>query len=128
VSKSELSHAGASVPMDEFIGDPHRHRADRRPRLPDVSSTPGASCTGRTIHSRLPAGRVDDLLSRVRASSSETFEVPFPWEASRSVFAADLAGLLGMTLIMGGTQGIVGNAILRGRIVGYFPRRRLLVL
>ena len=39
-----------------------------------------------------------------------------------------LPGLLGMTLMMAGAQGIIGNQILTNRVVGYFPRRRLLVL
>lgn len=33
-----------------------------------------------------------------------------------------------MTLMMAGAQGIIGNQILTNRVVGYFPRRRLLVL
>jgi hypothetical protein len=39
-----------------------------------------------------------------------------------------LPGLLGMTLMMASTEGIVGNAILSNRSVGYFPRRRVMVL
>ena len=39
-----------------------------------------------------------------------------------------LPGLLGMRLLVAGTQGTVGNAILKNRTVGYFPRRRVMVL
>jgi hypothetical protein len=39
-----------------------------------------------------------------------------------------LPELLGMTLAMGGTQGILGNQLLLDRLVGYFPRRNLLCL
>ena len=39
-----------------------------------------------------------------------------------------LPGLLGMTLTMAGTEGIIGNEIVLDRVVGYFPRRQQLVL
>jgi hypothetical protein len=39
-----------------------------------------------------------------------------------------LPGLLGMSLMMADTQGILGNAILYGRTAGYFPRRGILSL
>ena len=34
-----------------------------------------------------------------------------------------LPGLLGMTLMMAETSGIIGNSVLHKRSVGYFPRR-----
>jgi hypothetical protein len=39
-----------------------------------------------------------------------------------------LPGILGMTLMMAGTEGIIGNEILHDRVAGYFPRRQMLVL
>ncbi len=39
-----------------------------------------------------------------------------------------LPGILGATLRAVGAAGIVGNALLAQRVVGYFPRRHLLVL
>lgn len=39
-----------------------------------------------------------------------------------------LPGLLGMTLTMAGTEGIIGNEIVLDRVVGYFPRRHQLVI
>lgn len=39
-----------------------------------------------------------------------------------------LPGLLGATLMLAGTTGIVGNPIVTNRVVGYFPRRKLLCL
>jgi len=39
-----------------------------------------------------------------------------------------LPGLLGMTLTMARTEGIIGNDILLDRVVGYFPKRHQLVL
>ena len=39
-----------------------------------------------------------------------------------------LPGILGMTLGIAGVEGIIGNKILMERTLGYFPRRRLMVL
>jgi hypothetical protein len=39
-----------------------------------------------------------------------------------------LPGLLGMSLMMADVQGILGNAILERKTVGYFPRRNMLSL
>jgi hypothetical protein len=38
-----------------------------------------------------------------------------------------LPDLLGMTLMMADTEGIIGNQIIQERVVGYFPRRKALV-
>jgi hypothetical protein len=39
-----------------------------------------------------------------------------------------LPSLLGMTLLFAGTNGIIGNEILENRRVGFFPRRRALII
>jgi hypothetical protein len=39
-----------------------------------------------------------------------------------------LPDFVGMTLLMAGAGGIVGNEVVKNRRVGYFPRRHLLVL
>jgi hypothetical protein len=49
-------------------------------------------------------------------------------EVNYTLRCGTLPALLGMTLMMAGTAGIVGNAVLTGRTVGYFPRRCVLVL
>ena len=38
-----------------------------------------------------------------------------------------LPGLLGMSLVIGGASGILGNIVLQDRVVGYFPRRKKLL-
>lgn len=39
-----------------------------------------------------------------------------------------LPELLGMSLMLAGVEGIVGNEIMTNRVVGYFARRNQLVL
>lgn len=131
VSKSELSHAGASVPTDEFMGIPivTARIAGRDYRMFFDTGAQVSYWQDDSLGGFPPAGRVDDFYPGFGAFSSETYEVPISLGGlSFGLRCGTLPGLLGMTLIMGGTQGIVGNAILRGRVVGYFPRRRLLVL
>lgn len=84
----------------------------------------------------------DDLLTEFPAAGSVTdfypgigqFETDTHWvtmSLSGVVFTlrcGTLPSLLGMTLKMTGTQGIIGNALLANRTVGYFPRRRVMVL
>lgn len=75
------------------------------------------------------AGQVTDFYPGVGQFQTETHTVDVRVGASSlSVRCGSLPGLPGMTLMMAGTQGILGNQILHGRKVGYFPRRKLLIL
>ena len=74
-------------------------------------------------------GIVKDFYPGVGQFSTDTFRTPI--RLGRSVYelrCGCLPGLLGMTLMLAGTGGIIGNEILRGRLAGYLPRRRRLVL
>lgn len=76
-----------------------------------------------------PAGVVSDFYPGVGQFETDTFMVPFVLgEEAFSLRCGQLPDLLGMTLQMARVQGIVGNAILRDRMVGYFPRRRMMAL
>jgi hypothetical protein len=76
-----------------------------------------------------PAGRVTDFYPGVGQFQTDTNDVPVSLAGvAFTLRCGVLPGLLGMTLMMAGTKGIVGNAILRDRIVGYFPRRRTMIL
>ncbi len=48
--------------------------------------------------------------------------------ASHDLRCGTLPELVGMTLLLAGTDGIVGNEVMRGRRTGYSPRRGLLAL
>ena len=130
-STDELHFDGEVVPLDAFMG------------IPIISTLIGTASyrmffdTGAQISylqdkslSIYPsAGPVTDFYPGVGQFQTEThtFSVrvgTIPFE----VRCGSLPGLLGMTLMMAGTQGILGNQILHGRRVGYFPRRKILVL
>jgi len=75
------------------------------------------------------AGSVTDLYPGIGQFETDTHWVKM--SLGGIVFTlrcGTLPGLLGMTLKMTGTQGIIGNGLLANRTVGYFPRRRLMVL
>jgi hypothetical protein len=80
--------------------------------------------------SRFPAaGCVTDFYPGFGSFSTDTFVTPFQFgRTHRKLRCGRLPGLLGTTLMLAGVEGIVGNELLSGRRVGYFPRRRLLVL
>jgi hypothetical protein len=131
VSTAELSHSGQSVRLDEFMG------------IPIVTARIGGSDyrmffdTGAQISyfqddslTRFPSvGSVTDFYPGVGQFQTDTYEVPVSLgSVAFTLRCGTLPGLLGMTLMMASTEGIIGNAILSNRTVGYFPRRRTMVL
>jgi hypothetical protein len=131
VSTAELSYDGQSVRLDEFMG------------IPIVPARVGGSDyrmffdTGAQISyfqddslTKFPsAGCVTDFYPGVGQFQTDTHEVPASLGGVAFVLrCGSLPGLLGATLMIAGTQGIVRNQILNARISGFFPRRNLLCL
>ncbi|CAN5701075.1 hypothetical protein BH11VER1_BH11VER1_38740 [soil metagenome] len=131
ISTGELAHSGQTVRLSEFMG------------IPILTAQIGGTDyrmffdTGAQISyfqddslSEFPAaGSVTDFYPGVGQFQTDTHQV----EASLGGVAftlrcGTLPGLLGATLMMADTEGIVGHQILCNRIVAYFPRRRALVL
>ena len=80
--------------------------------------------------SKFPAeGTVQDFYPVIGEFSTDTFRIPIKiGRAQYPLRCGQLPTLLGMSLMLAGTQGIIGNELLQGRVVGYFPRRRWLIL
>lgn len=131
VSAAELSHSGHSVRLDEFMG------------IPVLTARVGSSDyrmffdTGAQISyfqddslTDFPfAGSVTDFFPGVGQFQTDTHDVPVSLGGVPfTLRCGTLPGLLGMTLMMADTKGIIGNAILHDRVVAYFPRRRVLGL
>lgn len=75
------------------------------------------------------AGSVTDFFPGIGQFQTNTYQVIATLgSVQHELRCGALPGLLGMTLMMAGTEGIIGNEILRERVAGYFPRRRMLVL
>lgn len=131
VSTAELSHDGQQVRLDEFMG------------IPIVMASIGGSDyrmffdTGAQISyfqddslaGFAPAGSVTDFYPGVGQFQTDTHEIPISLgEMSFLLRCGCLPGLLGATLMMADTQGIIGNQVLIDRVAGFFPRRGILCL
>ena len=131
LAESEIRHEGTTVGLDAFMGIPivvarigggeHRMFLDTGAQVSYFQPV--------SLGEFPPLGRMDDFYPGFGRFGTETHEVPV--EIGAKVFhlrCGRLPGLLGMTLTLAGADGIIGNAILMDRVVGYFPRRGLLVL
>lgn len=131
LSTGELEHRGQTVPLEQFMGIPilaariggedHRMFFDTGAQISyfqddSLSDFPGA-------------GSVTDFYPGVGQFQTDTHQVEVTLGGiSFTLRCGTLPGLLGATLMMAGVRGIVGNQILVDRKIGYFPRRRRLVI
>lgn len=75
------------------------------------------------------AGTISDFYPGFGDFTTETFMAPCTIGTVQcDIRCGQLPGLLGMTLSLAGTEGIIGNEILLTRRAAYLPRRSLLVL
>ena len=75
------------------------------------------------------AGRVRDFYPGFGSFETETYLMDIDLDGLEvNLRCGVLPPALAASLVIGGTTGIVGNAILADRTVGYFPRRSILVL
>jgi len=131
ISTAELAHTGQTVRLAEFMGIPILTAqivgADYR-----MFFDTGAQISyfqDDSLANFPSAGSVTDFYPGVGQFQTDTHQVPLTLAGvAFTLRCGMLPGLLGATLMMADTEGIVGNQILCNRIVGYFPRRRALVL
>ncbi|MDQ7006889.1 MAG: hypothetical protein Q9Q40_06620 [Acidobacteriota bacterium] len=131
LSGQPLEHDGVAVPLDSFMGIPVVSPRIRGTAYRMFFDT-GAQ-VGYFQHDSLAdfpsAGRIDDFYPGIGSFETETYHVDVQLGGiDFTLRCGALTGLLGATLELAGTQGIIGNQLLRDRRVGYFPRRHLLVL
>jgi hypothetical protein len=75
------------------------------------------------------SGAITDFYPGYGQFQTETYMVKATLgKLQYEIRCGSLPGLLGQTLTMTGTSGIIGNEIFRERVVGYFPRRKILVV
>lgn len=131
LSTGELKHRGQSVRLDDFMGIPilTAQIAGTEYRMFFDTGAQISYFQSESLWDFPAAGSVTDFYPGIGQFQTDTYQVevalggvPF------TLRCGALTGLLSATLEMAGTQGIVGNQILCNRTVGYFPRRRLLVL
>ncbi len=130
-SKAPLEYAGEALHLEDFMGIPILKATigGESSRMffdtgAQISYFQGESLTG------FPGeGTVTDFFPGMGQFSTDTFRVPIQFgSACYELCCGQLSGLLGMALMMASTDGIIGNEVMRDRVVGYFPRRHLLIL
>ena len=76
-----------------------------------------------------PAGSLSDFYPGYGQFETETHQVEASVGGQEMLLrCGSLPKMLAAGLVMGGAKGIIGNEILPGRVTGYFPRRKQLVL
>jgi hypothetical protein len=127
VSTGELSHDGQPVSLDDFMGIPivTARIGDRECRMFFDTGAQISYFQDESLTEFPFAGKLTDFYPGFGQFEVDTYDVPISiGGVCFQVRCGTLPGLLGMTLMMADAEGIVGNSILTGRRVGYFPRRR----
>lgn len=131
ISKAELPLNGQRVRAEEFMGIPivtvsiggrdHRMFFDTGAQISYFQED--------SLLEFPPAGSVTDFYPGAGQFQTDTHEVPVTLgNISFLLRCGRLPGLLGASLMMADTQGIIGNQVLADRVLGFFPRRGLLCL
>jgi len=126
-----LECGGEELALEEFMGVPILNAivAGESARMFFDTGAQISYFQGDSLSDFPAEGVVKDFYPGIGEFSTDTFRLPI--QLGRSTYqlrCGQLPTLLGMTLMMAGTQGIIGNQTLLGRIAGYFPRRRRLFL
>ena len=131
VSTAELSHSGQTVCLDEFMGIPivMARVGGRQHRMFFDTGAQISYFQGDSLTEFPSAGSVTDFYPGVGQFQTDTHDVPVSLDGVLfTLRCGTLPGPLAMILKTAETEGIVGNAILSNRTVGYFPRRRRMIL
>ena len=131
ISGNKLEHGGTSIKLKEFMEIPiiSVRIRDREFKMFLDTGAQISYLQDEIIESFLDSGSMTDFYPGFGSFDTETYLVDiFLKDIKFSLRFGTLPLLLGMTLMIGGTEGILGNDVFIGRKVGYFPRRKLLVI
>ena len=131
ISRDALECVGTSLTLDEFMEIPVITAIVSGREFKMFLDT-GAQISylqDEIIESFPKSGSMTDFFPGFGTFDTETYLVDMGLGCLQfSLRCGTLPLMLGMTLMMGGTEGILGNDIFKDNKVGYFPRRRLLVI
>lgn len=131
ISTGNLEHAGTALPLSEFMGIPILSaRIAGRDHSMFFDTGAQISYFQEDGIAEFPAaGTVTDFFPGFGEFQTDTHLIQV--ELGGYAFplrCGTLPGLLGMTLSLAGTAGIIGSQVVADRLVGYFPRRKILCL
>lgn len=131
VATDELPHNGQTIGLSEFMGIPIIKVMVSNLEYSMFFDT-GAQISyfqDESLTNHPACGIVKDFYPGVGQFQTDTYQVKISLEgAIFELRCGSLPSLLGATLMMADTQGIIGNQILENRVIGYFPRRNMLCL
>lgn len=131
ISATELAHSGQAVRLSEFMGIPilTARIDDTEYRMFFDTGAQISYFQDDSLSNFPPAGSVTDFYPGVGQFQTNTYQVEVVLsDIAFTVRCGTLPGLLGATLMMANTQGIIGNQVLLTRVIGFFPRRHALYL
>lgn len=131
ISTSSLEHSGTKLPLSEMMGVPLlKARIANNEYLMFFDIGAEISYFQEDSITDFPsAGSVSDFYPGVGEFQTETHHVQaMLGEHQFDIRCGTLPSLLGATLSMMDVSGIIGNQMIRERLIGYFPRRNVLCL
>lgn len=131
LSTEELDIEGVALDLNDFMGIPvmtaniagasHRMFFDTGAQISYLQDD--------SLVSYPKTGSMEDFYPSFGSFSTDIHEVPIKFEEHEEILNfGRLPELLAGTLSLANTAGIIGDEFLMGRIVGYFPRRKKLIL
>jgi hypothetical protein len=130
-TKDELHFDGNPIPLDEFMGIPilSTRINDTEFRMFFDTGAQISYLQDEMLSSFPNADEMTDFYPGIGQFKTNTHNIDsIVGESAFTIRCGRLPDLLGMALMMAETQGILGNQILFDLRVGYFPRRKELVL
>lgn len=131
VSQDELAFEGSRVELEDFLGIPivpvHVGGSQRRVFLDTGAQI--SYFSPEVLQAFPAAGKVKDFYPGLGEFETGTHLVEVELGGAKyALRSGELPLLLGFTLHLADSEGIVGNELFRERAAGYFPRRRQFVL
>lgn len=131
ISADGLELAGQALPLSEFMGIPIlTARIGGNDYQMFFDSGAQISYFQEDSITDFPsAGSVTDFYPGVGQFQTDTHQIPVSLGGMNfTLRCGTLPGLLGATLMLADASGIIGNQIFHDRTIGYFPRRKVLIL
>ena len=131
VSTTELPHSGKRLSLSEFMGIPilTARIGDKDYRMFFDTGAQISYFQDDSLADFPACGNVTDFYPGFGEFQTDTHDVEVSLEGIQiTLRCGTLPGLLGMTLMMADTQGIIGNQVLENRVIGFFPRRNALCI
>ena len=130
-SNEEVAMKGIEIPMRKFMGIPIINvgiDGQNRKMFFDT----GAQISywqGSCINAYEPVGTMKDFYPGFGEFETKVYSIDIELEDKPfNIRCGVLPNQLEMALSMGGTEGIIGNEIMKNRVVGYFPKKDQLVV